>query len=83
MSVTVEDFQTPFAQAPRDMRFAASVAGFGMLLRHSPYAGSLTFQQVIDMAESATGDDPHGYRREFLQMARTARDLSAQTDSPE
>ena len=83
MVEAVEDGQTPFADAPRDMRFAASVAGLGMLLRHSPHAGGLTFQQVIDIAEAATGDDPYGYRREFLQMAKTASDLSAQVDSPE
>jgi Ca-activated chloride channel family protein len=58
------------------MRFASAVAGFGMLLRHSPNAGSLTWPQVITLARGARGDDPEGYRADFIRLAEMASDLS-------
>jgi Ca-activated chloride channel family protein len=56
----------------QDFRFAASVAGFGMLLRDSPYKGGTTYSSVIDMAQTALGKDEWGYRRNFVEMVRRA-----------
>ena len=56
-------------------RFAAAVAGFGMLLRDSPHAGSYTLDEVISLAERGRGDDPRGYRGEFIRLVETVRDL--------
>ena len=36
------------ARPSESMRFASAVAGFGMLLRDSPNAGSLTWDEVLD-----------------------------------
>jgi Ca-activated chloride channel family protein len=58
------------------MRFASAVAGFGMLLRNSPNAGSLTWPQVVTLARGAKGDDPDGYRADFIRLAETAANLS-------
>jgi Ca-activated chloride channel family protein len=58
------------------MRFASAVAGFGLLLRHSPNAGSLTWPQVVALARSARGADADGYRADFIRLAETAADLS-------
>ena len=57
------------------MRFASAVAGFGMLLRQSPHAGSLTWPQVVALARGARGDDPEGYRADFIRLAETAATL--------
>jgi len=62
--------------ASESMRFASAVAGFGMLLRRSPNAGSLTWPQVITLARGAKGDDPDGYRADFIRLAETAATLS-------
>jgi Ca-activated chloride channel family protein len=59
-----------------DLRFAAAVAGFGMLLRDSPHKGSLTYETVLELASSAADRDPQGYRREFLTLVRKAQRLS-------
>jgi len=59
----------------RSFRFAAAVAGFGMLLRDSPHAGALTPDDVISLAERGRGDDPRGYRGEFIRLVETVRDL--------
>jgi len=58
------------------MRFASAVAGFGMLLRNSPNAGSLTWPQVLTLARGARGDDPEGYRADFIRLAEMASELS-------
>jgi Ca-activated chloride channel family protein len=57
------------------MRFASAVAGFGMLLRNSPSAGSLTWPQVVSLARGAQGDDPEGYRADFVRLAEIAATL--------
>lgn len=58
-----------------DFRFAAAVAGFGMLLRDSPHAGAYTLDDVIRLARKSRGLDERGYRAEFVRMAETVRDL--------
>ena len=58
------------------MRFASAVAGFGMLLRGSPYAGSLAWPKVIELARDARGDDRDGYRADFIRLAELAAELS-------
>ena len=57
-----------------DFRFAAAVAGFGMLLRDSEHAGDLVLDDVVRMAEQGKGDDPRGYRGEFIRLVETTRD---------
>lgn len=64
------------ARASESMRFASAVAGFGMLLRHSPNAGSLEWNDVVRLARSARGSDDDGYRAEFIRLAELAAQLS-------
>jgi Ca-activated chloride channel family protein len=63
------------------MRFASAVAAFAMLLRDSEHKGSVTFDQVIDMARGARGSDPEGYRGEFIGMVQAAKTLRAAAPS--
>ena len=58
-----------------NFRFAAAVAGFGMLLRDSQYKGGLTFDAVRSLAQGAQGSDNGGYRAEFLSLVRQAEAL--------
>ena len=58
-----------------DFRFAAAVAGFGMLLRESSHSANYTLDDVIRLADRSKGDDPRGYRGEFVRLAETVRDL--------
>jgi len=71
--------QQAVADRPRspstDFRFAAAVAGFGMLLRDSEHAGDLTLDDVVTLAEKGKGGDPRGYRGEFIRLVEAARDL--------
>ena len=65
-----------FENASEDTRFAAGVAGFGMLLRRSKYAGELSLEQVSQMAKEAKGIDDEGYRAEFIQLIALAKMLN-------
>jgi Ca-activated chloride channel family protein len=65
----------PAASASESFRFSAAVASFGMLLRGSAHCADWDFARARELAESALGDDPHGYRAEFVLLTRRAADL--------
>lgn len=54
-----------------NFRWSASVAAFGMLLRESEYVGSFTYDDVVEMAQTARGKDTEGYRIEFINMVKS------------
>ncbi len=47
-----------------------------MLLRHSKYHGSATFDAVLELAQEGIGRDEGGYRKEFVELVRKAKELS-------
>ncbi|MEC4727016.1 VWA domain-containing protein [Shewanella sp. D64] len=61
-----------FAQASDDFRFAVAVAGLGQLINKNHYIGHLNYAKVSEIAQSAMGEDPFGYRHEFVQLTKTA-----------
>lgn len=65
-----------FAQASENLRFAASVASAGMLLRNSEFKGDSSYEASLSWARAALGSDPKGYRGEFVRLMELARDLS-------
>jgi len=73
----------PFMQADEPTRFAASVAGFGMLLRSSPHAGDATLDWVLETAKQAKTHDPGQRRDEFLKLVTKARELMPAEPQPE
>jgi Ca-activated chloride channel family protein len=72
----LKDANRSMEQATENLRFAAAVAGFGMLLRNSEHKGTLTYEKVAALAEGARSQDPEGYRAEFLRLAKLAGSLS-------
>ena len=75
--VTRADHADSFATAPREARFAAAVAGFGQLLRGGRYTGDYGFDDVIELARGAKGEDRFGYRAEFVNLVRLAKSAAA------
>jgi Ca-activated chloride channel family protein len=61
----------------KDFQFAASVALFGLLLRHSEYAGSADWQAVEQLANAGESARRNKHRTEFLELIRTAARLSS------
>jgi Ca-activated chloride channel family protein len=58
--------------------FAAAVAEFGLLLRGSEFKGDSSWSAVQALARQYRGDDPDGYRAEFIRLAELAAALEAQ-----
>jgi Ca-activated chloride channel family protein len=58
-----------------DFRFAAAVAGYGMLLRDSPHKGGATWNSVHELAIEGKGADANGYRAEFISLLEKAQSL--------
>jgi Ca-activated chloride channel family protein len=56
-------------------RFSAAVAEFGLLLRDSEFKSDASIEDVIALAQNSRGEDPEGYRGEFLQIVKTAGTL--------
>ncbi|HET6430322.1 MAG TPA: von Willebrand factor type A domain-containing protein [Phycisphaerae bacterium] len=64
-----------FNEAPNDLKFAAAVASFGMILRDSKYVGTYNLDAVAELAEASRGADPAGRRAEFVELVKTAARL--------
>ena len=60
-----------------DLRFAASVAGFGQILKGGTYTADWSYPEVLALARNSRGDDPHGYRSEFIHLIELAQSLSS------
>lgn len=75
LTIGVLDRGTTFGNASENLRFAASVAGFGMLLRGSRYKGSATYDSMWQIANASRGNDLRGYRSEFASLVRKAAEL--------
>jgi Ca-activated chloride channel family protein len=69
------DTTIDFAAASGDLKFAAAVAEFGMILRDSEYKGNGSLQQVIEWAQQGIGADVNGYRADFIELVRKAQTL--------
>jgi len=63
--------------ASGELRFAASVAAFGQLLKGGDYLGAYDLAQVTELATGARGADLHGYRSGFLSLVRLADSVAA------
>ncbi len=69
------DAGATWEKSSRDFRFAAAVAGYGMLLRDSPHKGTVTWSAIHELAVEGQGDDATGYRAEFIALLEKAKSL--------
>lgn len=61
------------AEALREARFATAVAGFAQLLTGGKYLAEWDYTDALELARASRGDDPFGYRAEFIQLVRKAQ----------
>ena len=64
------------AAVSRDVSFSTAVAGFAQLLRGGAHTGSLSYSDVLRQAQASKGEDPQGYRAEFIELVKRARRAS-------
>jgi Ca-activated chloride channel family protein len=50
-----------------------------MLLRESEFKGSMHYNNVLQMATAAMGNDSEGYRKEFVTLVQKAASLAKAT----
>ncbi len=73
---TIQDDDLRTDQIPStNLRFAAAVATFGMLLRDSEYKGDASYDLVMKLASQGKGEDQEGYRGEFIRLVEQSRGL--------
>jgi len=75
--VTEKDEFRSLDGTPDDLRFAASVAAFGQILKGGKYTGKYGMDDVESLAKGARGEDDFGYRSEFLRLVRLAKTNSS------
>ncbi len=54
-----------------NLEWASAVASFAMILRDSKFKSEANLDMVLEMAKSSKGEDPYGYREEFIRMVET------------
>jgi len=74
LSYTVE--QQDIQDTPcSNLKFASTVAEFGLLLRDSKYKGSASYDSLLERAKECLNNDETGYRREFINLIEIADSL--------
>jgi len=63
------------ARGGDSFNFAAAVAAFGQKLRGGIYLEDFSYNNIAQLAHSSRGNDPHGYRSEFMQLVNLANTL--------
>ena len=75
LTLEIFDEGTSFEAASEHMRFTASVAGFGLLLRNSNYKGSLSYDKILEWTANTMTYDPFARRAAFRDLVKTAQKL--------
>jgi Ca-activated chloride channel homolog len=59
-----------------DVNFAIAVAAFGQKLRDEDQVANYSMAEIEKLASASRGEDPFGYRGEFLKLVRLAAGLA-------
>ncbi len=76
----VKNYINDMEDTSDNLRFAAAVSEFGMILRNSEFKGNATLEEAAKLARSARGDDDEGYRGEFIRLIDTVKGIRVLAD---
>ncbi len=65
-----------------ETNWAVAVASFGQMLKGGAYTGKMTYDDVIKLAEVNKGQDPFGYRAEFINLVHKAKSAASLEPQP-
>ena len=75
--VRTSDVYRNFRSAPEQTRWAVAVAAYGQRLRNDPWVGpNFSWQDIVNIAMGARGEDDDGTRSQFIQLANAAQRAS-------
>lgn len=61
------------AEISQDARFSVAVSAFGQILKNDSSIQKMSLDDVIALAQLGKGEDPFGYRAEFINLVRLAK----------
>jgi Ca-activated chloride channel family protein len=67
--VSESDFKNSLSD---NFKWATAVTEFGLLLRDSKFKANANFAHILETAQNTKGNDPDGYRAEFIKLVKTA-----------
>lgn len=76
----VKGYINDLDEASDNLRFAAAVSEFGMILRNSEFKGNATLEGASRLAKSSRGNDEDGYRSELIRLINTVKDMRVLAD---
>ena len=76
----VRNYINDIDDASDNLKFAAAVSEFGMILRNSEFKGNSTLESAAKLARSARGEDEDGYRSEMIRLIDTVKGLRVLAD---
>jgi Ca-activated chloride channel family protein len=80
MEKPVKGYISDFDDVSDNLKFAAAVSEFGMILRDSEFKGNATLESAAILAKSGRGEDAEGYRSELVRLINTTKDLKITAD---
>jgi len=80
-SIAANSVIQAFDKTSTRFQFASSVAGYGQLLRKSPYLHQMTAPQLAKIARLAKGEDQQGYRSGFIDLVELTAVLHAEAEN--
>ncbi len=83
MAYTISTATRGIELASDNVKFASSVAMFGMLLKKSEHKGNSTYDKAIALAKSAKESDTEGYKTEYIQLLKKAAKLAGKNSVEE
>jgi len=75
LPVQTQDVSANNYEVTDNIQFAVAVAGFGQLLRGGKYTKDWNYDELLQLARQARGDDLHGYRSELVRLVELAQVL--------
>ncbi|MEW9615012.1 VWA domain-containing protein [Shinella sp. S4-D37] len=78
LPVTDANAVADVSAASADVRFSVAVAAFGQKLKGVGALQDYAYGSILGLAEAAKGNDPFGYRAEFVKLVQLAGGLSGE-----
>jgi Ca-activated chloride channel homolog len=75
LSYAIADQGLQLENASNNLKFAASVAQYAMVLRNSPSKGNTNLDTILKLARQSLGSDLDGYRAEFIRLVEKTKTL--------